>query len=247
MARRGSKLLNVNLESLHKILKHPIRRKIVLELDEKRELAYIDLMNLLEVENTGKLNYHLKILGDLIEKNGNGKYHLTEKGDLASQLLHKFPEKTFKPLPLHGGDAILIGSIGFVLALTNPGFWALPILGVVPVGIGMGLLGLVYALMVPSGTMWYLTTRRTKSNDLYDLFKPPLVTSALFVIFVIIMYLLDIRLSFTFSEQEHFLIIPLPGYIIANTACSFLGVAISEMVYRAKTYGLSNIKLDRIG
>jgi len=148
-----AKALDVDLESLHKILKHPIRRKIVLELDEKRELAYINLMNLLEVENTGKLNYHLKILDDLIEKNGNGKYHLTEKGDLASQLLHKFPEKTFKPLPLRGGDAILIGSIGFVLALINPGVWALPVLGLVPIGIEIGFLGWVYALMVPSGTM----------------------------------------------------------------------------------------------
>ena len=49
---KGVNALNVDLESLHKILKHPIRRKIVLKLDEKRELAYIDLMNLLEVENT---------------------------------------------------------------------------------------------------------------------------------------------------------------------------------------------------
>ena len=247
MWQKRVKAMNVDLESLHKILKHPIRRNIVLELDEKRELAYMDLMNLLEVENTGKLNYHLKILGDLIEKNGNGKYHLTEKGDLASQLLHKFPEKTFKPSPLRGSDAILIGSIGFVLALINPGFWALPLFGLALVGIGTGLLGLAYALMVPSGTMWYLTTKRTKSNDLYDLFKPPLVTSAFFVIFVVIMYLLDIRISFTFSEQERVLILSQPAYIIANIAFSFLGVAISEIFHRAKTYGLSNIQLDRFG
>lgn len=230
--------MNVNLESLHKILRHPIRRRIVLELHEKQEVAYIDLMRILEIENTGKLNYHLKIIGDLIEKSENGKYHLTEKGDLASQLLLKFPEKTFKSIPLRGGDTILIGSIGFILALINPGFWVLPIVGLTPIGIGIGLIGLVYALMVPSGTMWYLTTRRTKSNDLYDLFKPPLVTSAIFVIYVIIMSLLDIRLSFTFSEQEHVLFMPLPSYIIANIAFSFLGVAISEIIYRAKTLGL---------
>ncbi len=228
----------MDLESLHKILKHPIRRKIVLGLNEKGGLAYIDLMNILEVKNTGKLNYHLKILGDLIEKNGNGKYHLTGKGDLASQLLHKFPEKTFKPLPLRGGDAILIGFIGFVLALINPGFWALPLIGLVPLGIGIGLLGLVYALMAPSGTMWYLIVKRTKSNDLFDLFKPPLVTSALFVLLAVVMYLLDIRLSFTFAEQGHMLFMPYPTYIISNVVFSFLGVAISEIIYRAKTYGL---------
>lgn len=237
----------MDLESLHKILRHPIRRGIVLGLHEKRELAYIDLMKLLEVENTGKFNYHLKVLGDLIEKNGNGRYRLTEKGELASQLLHKFPEKTFKPSPLRGGDAVLIGSIGFVLALFNPGFWALPILGLVPPGLIIGFLGLFYALIVPSGTMWYLTVKRTRSNDLYDLFKPPLVTSALFVLLAVILHLLDIRLSFTFAEQQRMLFMPYPTYIISNIAFSFLGVGISEIVYRAKTYGLFNIRLDRFG
>jgi len=219
---------------------------IVLGLHEKQELAYIDLMNLLKVENTGKLNYHLKILGDLIEKNGNGKYRLTEKGQLASQLLEKFPEKTFKPLPLRGGDAILIGAVGFILALFNPGFWVLPILGLAT-GLTLGLLGLFYALMVPSGIMWYLTVKRTKSNDLYDLFKPPLVTSTLFTLLVLTLYILDVRLSFTFAEQEYVLFIPFPTYIIGNIAFSFLGVAISEIVYRAKTYGLFNVRLDRSG
>lgn len=83
MRTRG-KTLNVDLESLHKILRHPLSRRIVLALHKNRELAYVDLMNLLGVVNTGKLNYHLKILGDLIEKNNAGKYVLTERGELAS-------------------------------------------------------------------------------------------------------------------------------------------------------------------
>ncbi|NIR14553.1 MAG: helix-turn-helix transcriptional regulator [Desulfobacterales bacterium] len=239
--------MNVEFESLYKILKHPIRRRVVLELDKKGELAYVELMTLLEVENTGKLNYHLKILGDLIEKNPDGKYHLTEKGDLASQLLHKFPEKEFKPSPLGGGDAILIGSIGFVLALCNPGLWILPILGLVPAGLVFGVLGLFYALIIPSGTMWYLTVKRTRSNDLYNLFKPPLVTSALFTLLVVTMYLLDIRLAFTFAEQERMLILSTPAYMISNISFSFLGVGIAEIVYRAKTQGVFNIELDRLG
>jgi hypothetical protein len=96
VVRGEPKPVSVDLESLHKILKHAIRRKIVLTLLEKKELTYVDLMNLVGVENTGKLNYHLKILSDLIEKDGNGKYRLTEKGQLASQLLLRFPEKKFE-------------------------------------------------------------------------------------------------------------------------------------------------------
>jgi len=85
--------LTVNLESLSDVLKHPIRRKIVLTLYEKGRLSYIDLMNLVKVTSTGKFNYHLKVLGDLIDKNQNGKYGLTEKGQMIAQLLQKFPEK----------------------------------------------------------------------------------------------------------------------------------------------------------
>jgi hypothetical protein len=233
----------VDLGSLHKILKHPIRRKIVLVLREKQKLSYVDLMNLVEIENTGKFNYHLKILGDLIMKNEEGKYRLTEKGDLASQLLLKFPEKTFKPIPLRGGDAILIGSVGFLLALLNPGYWALTLLGI---GfLGVSFLGLAYALMTPGGVMWLLTVKRTNSNDLYDLFKPPLVTSALFVLMVVVMALLGMKLPFTNSDQPFVPFMPLPTFITSSVVFSFLGIVISEVIYRAKTQGMLNVRLRR--
>jgi len=59
--------MDMDLASLHKILKDPIRRKIVIHLGNG-SLAYMELMNLLEIANTGKLNYHLKVLGNLVEK-----------------------------------------------------------------------------------------------------------------------------------------------------------------------------------
>ena len=49
-------------------------------------------MDSLEVVSTGLLNYHLKVLGDLLSKNEEEKYVLTEKGKLASRLLLEFPE-----------------------------------------------------------------------------------------------------------------------------------------------------------
>jgi hypothetical protein len=81
------------LASLHKILKDETRRKIVLLLNEKGNLSYTDLMKALEISNTGRINYHLKILGDLLSKREDGQYVLTEKGTLASRLLLEFPEK----------------------------------------------------------------------------------------------------------------------------------------------------------
>ena len=77
---------------LLKILKDETRRKIILLLDEKGGLSYTDLMEKLEFGSTGTLNYHLKVLGDLLVKNETGQYTLTDKGKLASRLLIEFPE-----------------------------------------------------------------------------------------------------------------------------------------------------------
>jgi hypothetical protein len=46
---------------------------------------------LLQIGHTGKLNYHLKVLGDLLVKDEHtGRYSLGEKGKLAVELLSKF-------------------------------------------------------------------------------------------------------------------------------------------------------------
>lgn len=92
--------MGVNFESLIDLLKHPIRRKIILSLSEKGSISYVDLMNLVGTKNTGKFNYHLKILGALIEKDENGKYGLSDKGQMAVQFLQKFAGKETEPIPL---------------------------------------------------------------------------------------------------------------------------------------------------
>jgi DNA-binding transcriptional ArsR family regulator len=85
--------MSSGIASLHKILKDETRRKIILLLHEKGNLSYTDLMDTLGIVSTGTLNYHLKVLGDLLSKNADGKYTLTEKGKLASRLLLEFPEE----------------------------------------------------------------------------------------------------------------------------------------------------------
>ncbi len=77
---------------LHKILKDETRSRIILLLSERGSISYVELQKATEIANTGKLNYHLKILGDLITKSDDGKYILTEKGVLASRLLLESPE-----------------------------------------------------------------------------------------------------------------------------------------------------------
>jgi len=53
-------------------------------------------MNTAGVTSTGTMNYHLKVLGDLIAKNEVGQYFLTEKGRTAVQLLRQFPEPSME-------------------------------------------------------------------------------------------------------------------------------------------------------
>lgn len=64
--------MSSGIASLHKILKDKTRRKVILLLNEKGSLSYTDLMDELEIVSTGLLNYHLKVLCDLIAKNEEG-------------------------------------------------------------------------------------------------------------------------------------------------------------------------------
>ena len=108
--------------SLHKILKDETRRKIVLLLNEKDSLSYTELLDALGIGSTGRLNYHLKVLGELITKNEAGQYLLTEKGKLASRLLQEFKEKKSQSqieAEFPKGTLILVclSSLGFISLL----------------------------------------------------------------------------------------------------------------------------------
>jgi DNA-binding transcriptional ArsR family regulator len=83
----------IDWSSLHKILSDTTRRSILELIKEKDAISYTEIMAILRVTNTGRLNYHLKALTGLISKNDQGKYHLTERGQLAINLLQTFPEK----------------------------------------------------------------------------------------------------------------------------------------------------------
>ncbi|MCW4023683.1 MAG: ArsR family transcriptional regulator [Candidatus Bathyarchaeota archaeon] len=84
--------MDSDLSSLYKILKDENRQTIIQILNTKGSASYTELLEASETGSTGLLNYHLKILGDLITKNRAGQYILTEKGKVASSVLHNFAE-----------------------------------------------------------------------------------------------------------------------------------------------------------
>jgi len=201
----------------------------VMHLSKRGQLTYVELMNLLEITNTGKFNYHLKILGSLLAKGEDGKYRLTEKGQLASQLLQKFPEKTTEVKPLGMSDALLIGIAGFL-------FLAFPAALLAISGLfGVAFLITVYELLVPGAVMWWLTVRRVKSHDFYDLFKPPLVPLALVMAWVVLMWLL--RISFAPIPYNGGYVQPLMIGFLALGFFPFMGVTITESLYKVSKRG----------
>jgi hypothetical protein len=112
--------MDIDYSSLSEVLKNPIRRKVILALQKASCMSYVDLMGAVEVPGTGKFNYHLKILSDLIQKDQNGKYCLTEKGLLAAEFIQKFPAKQIELGSLRMSDAALIGFAGFAATVCNP-------------------------------------------------------------------------------------------------------------------------------
>ena len=220
----------MDLASLHKILKDETRRKIVQYLNSKGQLTYMELMNFLEITNTGKFNYHLKILADLIQKSENGRYSLTERGQLASQLLQKFPEKTIEVKPLAMGDALLIGVAGFLLLFSFPLIY-FPIVGFA----ASAFLVTVYELLVPGAVMWWLTVRRAKSHDSYDLLKPPLVPVALVIFWIVLMALTRTSFSITWSSSSsssvQFAMMGFLSFLVVGF-CPFIGIIIAESLHR---------------
>lgn len=76
-------------------LTHPIRRKIIVYMQEKRYVSFTELLKYVGISDHGLLGYHLKALGELIgydipcksQTDSRRRYYLTEKGLLAAKLI----------------------------------------------------------------------------------------------------------------------------------------------------------------
>jgi DNA-binding transcriptional ArsR family regulator len=107
---------------LHKILKDETRQKIITLLATKGSLSYTELLEQLDVL-TGILNYHLKILGDLLEKNASGQYLLSEKGQIAYRVLTEFPNGQPKVVDKRIYKAWIILTVTSVILLILNGYF----------------------------------------------------------------------------------------------------------------------------
>jgi uncharacterized RDD family membrane protein YckC/DNA-binding transcriptional ArsR family regulator len=67
-------------------LSHPLRREILVTLNENDECSFTDLLNALKID-TGKLSFHLRTLAVFVEQTASGKYKLSIVGENALRVI----------------------------------------------------------------------------------------------------------------------------------------------------------------
>ncbi len=224
--------------TLHKVLRDETRKKIILNLQSAGLITYTDLMNRLQITNTGKLNYHLKMLNDLITKNDQGAYLLTERGKAAAELLGISPSQAATIKTLSSFDALVIALVGLLLAgipTLFEGFFLPSTLFFPPI------LLLLYLLLVPAFVMWRLSTRRTNSHDLYELMKAPIVVVGISYLIILIAFLIPHLLASqspptvtTTTTTQTLYVLTLIFYLLFPIF-PLIGVLLIEGVYRFRS------------
>ncbi len=71
--------INKNEQTIFEVLAHPIRRRILEEVNNRGEVSYNDFTGQMGIQ-VGTLYHHLKVMKDLIEQGANKKYRLTING-----------------------------------------------------------------------------------------------------------------------------------------------------------------------
>ncbi len=112
-----------------KILKDPLRRRIIKLLAEEGPLEYTELLRRLGIKSTGHLNYHLKILREFLVKDELGRYMLNSDGLYLYEFLKRFGRvdveseyysQSFKGRLFFTGIFIVIASgMLFILSMPN--------------------------------------------------------------------------------------------------------------------------------
>ncbi|MDQ1280580.1 MAG: hypothetical protein QG670_1843 [Thermoproteota archaeon] len=76
-----------NVTKVLSVLSHPLRREILMDLNEKGECSFTDLMRTRSVD-TGKLSFHIRSLQPFIEQTDTGKYRLNKTGEDAIRFIN---------------------------------------------------------------------------------------------------------------------------------------------------------------
>jgi hypothetical protein len=219
--------MSQGIVSLHKILKDETRQKIILLLNQKRNLSYTDLMDNLEVVSTGLLNYHLKVLADLIAKNDSGQYTLTEKGQLAYKVLTEFSTTQPQVIDKRIYKSWIIFTIASVIiAFLNGYFFNIPLERV---------LAVVFIILATFGFAFYIRINPSKSGSRFFFVSTGvgLIGSVLTLFF---MYFMNITRLSRNVNANFYLVIALVTFFI-------LGGLIGDWIGKRRNYAIPMLRV----
>lgn len=89
--------------AIFKVLSHPIRSRIIEAVYENGELSYTGILSILKID-TGQLNFHLRNMAELYDRDDSGTYRLTDRGKFAYYMLKEVKRhlgETTGPLEPH--------------------------------------------------------------------------------------------------------------------------------------------------
>lgn len=156
----------VDWSSLHRILSDTTRRNII-ELLAEKEVSYTEIMSVLRITNTGRLNYHLKALSALVSKDQEGKYRLTERGKLAATMLRTFPErvhvekKKLSTAKMIAAALLILVGVLLIFIVSFPAFLAISSLK----GGSSGDTLTISSFVIPQNTTVFLTSYDVQSDS----------------------------------------------------------------------------------
>jgi DNA-binding transcriptional ArsR family regulator len=107
-------------DAIFTALKHPVRRQILLLLEQKGEATFTDIQKIVDTNDTGLISYHLKELSPLIDQTVRGKYRLSEIGQTSMVLFRKVElEKQRTSTTVRREIERLIGEIVFLFFIVG--------------------------------------------------------------------------------------------------------------------------------
>jgi hypothetical protein len=233
-----------NIGSLHKILKDETRRKIILLLQEKRSLSYVDLMKTLGITNTGKMNYHLKVLGNLLSKRDGDQYVLSEKGMLAYRLMQEFSEaNTERQLILNSREPQVLWDGVIILVFTLIGWFALFQWGLNAGGFAdvtaaqlSGSFFFVCAVFSFIGLYMIVSDLKKNRKTIRALGRLARSAVILFTIALVILGVILARVSITFPESARDMLGLWAGlFTVLAGAIMLLGFEVNSLFHDRKT------------
>jgi len=119
-------------------ISHPLRIKILKLLAEK-SMSFSELKRELGTKSSGKLDFHLKKLGNLITLNSEGKYTITKEGYAALQAISTIRKYGWQK------RAYIINTIAYVIVVAytlNAMSWRIS--------------WSIYTIVLVMATLWFL-------------------------------------------------------------------------------------------